>query len=393
MALSSGPASHRNTRDTTNGNPSPATVTRLPDMLESRMARSFGVDLSAIRIAWLPELAAFGMAGAACGDLLLIDPAAVDPASPVGVGILAHEVAHAIQQRSWGAGGVIGASPLRITDPALEEAADWAASLVRAGAQVPAAVRDVGRHWGPGPGTRLARSDCRLGLTLAKYRIAPPGAHLQARVAGGITYYGGDVAQCPACSGFTVGSHEVASDLLTQSLCGRLLTNLGDLSAKSETERTGSASSSFNRSRFGFLGQAISALDTTSQGYMIGVLVTATRQQYGACSGPAESIPEAFDTAMAMTNLLGCQDDLDTERLRTRGGRRIDPALVYPAPQSNPPGNCAAPKLIQQCYRDGHLPANMVEMFYGKNSPANGQVIESCDTCKNLLPPMLCPNV
>jgi hypothetical protein len=199
-----------------------------------------------------------------------------------------------------------------------------------------------------------------------------PARHLQARIAGGITYYGGDALYCPACSVNDLRGHELASNLYTELLCGRLLINLHDLTAKTITERV-------------FGGKAT--------GYMTGVLWTGTGKVYGACSGPADSIPEAFDTAIAMTNVLGCRDDLNLRRLRTRGGRRIDSALVYSAPNSNPPGNCAAPKLIQQCYTDGEQPVSMVEMFYGNNSPVNGRVIESCDTCKILLPAMLCPNV
>lgn len=366
----------------------------LPESLQAMFERLFEADLSAIRLVCVPELQGTRLGAAASGDLILLGPESPDLRSAEGAALLGHEVAHCLQQRSWGAAAEGGAGALEIADPLLEEAADWAASLVGRQASVPRSVRDAGVGWRPGPSTRLSRADCALTLGLARRGIRLPGAHLQARIAGGVTYYGGDVRNCPACSGLTVGTaHELASSLLTIQLCGQLLTNLRDLSAKAETERTGSASSRFGRSRFSSLSEAMSALDETSQGYMTGVLDTTTGQQYGACSGPAESIPESFDTAIAMTNLRGCQDDLDPDRLRTRGGRRLDPALVYAAPNSNPPGNCAAPKLIQQCYSDGLIPRNMVEMFYGQNSPANGQVIESCDTCKNLLPPMLCPSV
>jgi hypothetical protein len=344
----------------------------IPDALRSRLEYSFDASLSAIRMVWMTELSCIGLAGAACGDLVMLNPCVVNLESPDEIAVLAHEVAHSLQQRPWKLGTAVGGSALRVVDPVLEEAADWAASAVRRSARVPHAVRDVGEGWKPSQATRLSRCDCGFAETMRRRGLPFPAMHLQARKAGDITYYGGDVSTCPACSQPTVGTHELASHQFIELLCGRLLINLHGLGGKAETERISGG---------------------TATGYMTGVLWTKTGKVYGACSGPADSIPPAFDTAVQLTSVLGCRDDLDRDRLRTRGGRRIDPALVYAAPNSNLPGNCAAPKLIQQCYTDGELPVNMVEMFYGHDSPVNGMVIESCDTCKNLLPPMLCPNV
>jgi hypothetical protein len=63
---------------------------------------------------------------------------------------------------------------------------------------------------------------------------------------------------------------------------------------------------------------------------------------------------------------------------------------------SNRPGNCAAPKLAHEARLRRLTPLAMTESWHGRSPPSgapftHGGHVESCDTCKRLLPAMLCP--
>jgi hypothetical protein len=81
----------------------------------------------------------------------------------------------------------------------------------------------------------------------------------------------------------------------------------------------------------------------------------------------------------------------DGKTMTTPGGRKIK---IEAAPSdTNDPGNCAAPRMIQAAVQAGLTPVAMTEFWVG---PANsnysaGAHAESCDTCKRILPAMLCP--
>ncbi|MCA9707363.1 MAG: hypothetical protein KDK70_16030, partial [Myxococcales bacterium] len=76
----------------------------------------------------------------------------------------------------------------------------------------------------------------------------------------------------------------------------------------------------------------------------------------------------------------------------SRGGQRYN---VKKAPGSSRAGNCAAPKMLEQARRQGLTPLAMTEAWHGPPPPSgapysHGEHAESCDTCKKLLPAMLC---
>src|SRR5262245_56692040 len=246
----------------------------LPPGLKAALERVFAVDLSGLRLARAPVLATLGVTAAANGTTVLID-SSLEPATRDGRSVLGHEVAHCLQQGAWQPVRVGGGAPLRVEDPELEEAADWAGDCAAAGRPLPPAVRYLARTWRASARTRLSRADCAGVSRLARAGVVLRGGYLQCRKAGATTYYGGDVALCPACSAFTVKSlHELASSVLSVQLCTVLQQHLQDLSGKSEVERTGSASSAFNRAgAFPSIQAAELAKGELSQGYMIGVLL------------------------------------------------------------------------------------------------------------------------
>ncbi|MFY2564025.1 DUF4150 domain-containing protein [Corallococcus terminator] len=170
-------------------------------------------------------------------------------------------------------------------------------------------------------------------------------------------------------------------------------------------------------------------------GYMVGVLVCECRRKvYAAMSGD----DQALDGFKKAVDLINEKDALKrwvvcapVDFSQLRDGMDLIPngqklfTETLPAP-GNPPGACAAPKLIQQAHRDGHKPGAMTEMFYfpepavarankkskleirttvgvtyfktlGKETRQvteefrHGDVVPSCDTCQIHLTPMLCP--
>jgi hypothetical protein len=77
------------------------------------------------------------------------------------------------------------------------------------------------------------------------------------------------------------------------------------------------------------------------------------------------------------------------------------PPSAYGLPneeKANPPGSCAAPKLIQEAKKRGLEPVAMTEFWYGKSRTESnpkrekGHKYESCSTCQKVVPAMLCPD-
>lgn len=78
---------------------------------------------------------------------------------------------------------------------------------------------------------------------------------------------------------------------------------------------------------------------------------------------------------------------------RTVGGRRL---IVKKAPnfKGNEPGNCAAQKLISEAIQRGYTIKSMTEFWVGPTNSEgrkDGRHYESCSTCKQILPALLCP--
>jgi hypothetical protein len=109
----------------------------LPPQLRARLERALTADLSGVRVAVDPAVAAMGARAHARGTEIRFAPGAYDPDSPAGQQLIAHEVVHLLQQADGrvAADGAVGGVPVA-TDPALEQEADVAAARALAGEQV-----------------------------------------------------------------------------------------------------------------------------------------------------------------------------------------------------------------------------------------------------------------
>jgi hypothetical protein len=174
-------------------------------------------------------------------------------------------------------------------------------------------------------------------------------------------------------------------------------------------------------------------------GYMLGVLLCACQKKvFAGMSGD-----EPLDGFKKAVELLNERDEQKrwvlcspVDFAQVRDARGVIPEgqalfLETLAPVTNPPGNppgaCAAPKLIQKAHQDGHKPGAMSEVFYfpeaavaraqkrNKKGQLNtavevtfmetlegetnrvtrqfrhGELVPSCSTCQLQLTPMLCP--
>jgi len=106
----------------------------LPDATRATMERSFGADFSSVRVHVGDHARAVGAVAFAQGEHLHFASGAFDPGSREGTRVLAHELAHVVQQRDGrvSATGTISGYGLN-DDPALEVEADRAAERVLAG--------------------------------------------------------------------------------------------------------------------------------------------------------------------------------------------------------------------------------------------------------------------
>src|SRR3569833_649622 len=85
----------------------------LPDGVRETMERAFRADLSAVRIHTGREAdrtaRALGAEAFACGAAVFFREGAYRPHTRAGLGLLAHEIAHVVQQARGGLGGTPGA--------------------------------------------------------------------------------------------------------------------------------------------------------------------------------------------------------------------------------------------------------------------------------------------
>ena len=99
----------------------------LPSTLRARMERAFGFDLGGVRVGHSAGVDELGARAFAHGDQLWFAPGAYDPNSAEGMLLIAHEIAHLIQQSVGRASGTAAAG-----DGGLEAEADaMAARAVR----------------------------------------------------------------------------------------------------------------------------------------------------------------------------------------------------------------------------------------------------------------------
>lgn len=166
----------------------------------------------------------------------------------------------------------------------------------------------------------------------------------------GLTY-GGD-APCPICG--ATGGHPIPSNEATEE-------KVAEFNESEPPTRPGD--------EYGYMIGALQCVDKS------GKLVMLTGHSGEATGG---NIPNHQNP--------GAQG-------KSLGGQ---PYSVKKAPNSSRPGNCAAPKMIEQARRRGLTPIGMTEAWHGPPPPSgapysHGTHAESCETCKKLLPAMLCP--
>ena len=96
----------------------------LPAAVQSRMQDLFGADFSAVRVHVDERPAAIGALAFAQGSDLHFAPGRYDPVSPAGQRLIAHELAHVVQQRAGRARNPFGSGVALVHDPALEAEAE-----------------------------------------------------------------------------------------------------------------------------------------------------------------------------------------------------------------------------------------------------------------------------
>ncbi|MGK4005464.1 DUF4157 domain-containing protein [Sorangium sp. So ce1036] len=101
----------------------------LPAAIRSRMEALFGEDFAEVRVHVGPEAASLGAAAFACCEDIFFAPGEYAPMTVRGHRILAHELAHVVQQRAGRVRGVRGAGLVMVNDETLEIEADRMARL------------------------------------------------------------------------------------------------------------------------------------------------------------------------------------------------------------------------------------------------------------------------
>ena len=136
--------------------------------------------------------------------------------------------------------------------------------------------------------------------------------------------------------------------------------------------------------------------------FMFGVLVCPSRQLLAACSGMAT--PASFKAALrADTRFTLCEDV--KRPVLCRGKRGVANGQIGACRFDNVPLACAAPKLVDYANRQGYaMPYHMTEVWFdpkvarwnSKNQEKppkftdHGETRTSCETCKRVLPLLLC---
>jgi hypothetical protein len=117
----------------------------LPAGVRSDMQALFGVDLSEVRVHDDGQAARLGAAAFAHGSDIHVASRALDPAAPAGRFLLAHELAHVLQQRAGRLPADAARSAGLVQQPALEREATTLGERVAAGesVRVPGAPRSA----------------------------------------------------------------------------------------------------------------------------------------------------------------------------------------------------------------------------------------------------------
>jgi hypothetical protein len=111
--------------------------------------------------------------------------------------------------------------------------------------------------------------------------------------------------------------------------------------------------------------------------------------------------PKFDEAARGMDNTIVCPD-VKKQNVHTLAGFKISLELIDLCKVNNEPLQCAAPKMIDYANRHNYpLPYSMTEVMFNpstcerffkqhKGFTVHGQSIESCKTCENIVPLLLC---
>jgi hypothetical protein len=136
----------------------------LPVPVRARMEAVLGASFASVRIHEDGQAGELGARAVARGEDIFFAPGQYDPTSSAGAELLAHELAHVVQQRSGRARGG-GDTPWLDADPALEAEADAVAARV-AGTPTPATAATAAPAPAPAPSAApavaVAVAQCKL---------------------------------------------------------------------------------------------------------------------------------------------------------------------------------------------------------------------------------------
>lgn len=124
-----------------------------------------------------------------------------------------------------------------------------------------------------------------------------------------------------------------------------------------------------------------------NEGYMYGVLEATDGSGKRFLKANSGKNVNGLSPTLDLKSMMANQNSTFT----TPGGRRYQ---VRPAQTDTTagPGNCAAPKLIYEALQAGLTPVALTEFWVGPAGKyGDGDHTQSCDTCKRILPAMLCP--
>jgi len=122
-----------------------------------------------------------------------------------------------------------------------------------------------------------------------------------------------------------------------------------------------------------------------------------------ACSGVGGRA-KFMEAARGMGNTIVCPD-VDKQNVYTLAGVKVPPKLIDECKAGNEPLTCAAPKMINYANRNHYpLPYSMTEAMFNpsthkrffeqphqyKGFSVHGHSIESCRTCQNIVPLLMC---
>ena len=197
-------------------------------------------------------------------------------------------------------------------------------------------------------------------------------------------HYGDDVYNCPRCGLATNPTHRLNETQATKAQANMISGSLESLTPAGK----GGPTLRKTRAVLSSISEALDISAAYTQGFMFGVL--QTRNGFlAAVAGFSADIPETFFTACSLVPIQAVDLELPERGLRCVSGGRIDTALIYQV--DNVPLRCAAPILIQYALQNNLGLVAMTEQWFQPGSPGHRASRESCRTCQNILPAMLCP--